>query len=146
MWWKFSSPSLIVILFRFGRGRGEDVASGWPSSWTWAVGGTSLLLLSSKCTFCLQFPERELFSRIQPWECKVLWRPSGLILWLNPVKSSIHTFNHLTGKYGTMSYVMQNMSYVFPCLLNLLPTNLEWPVSFFSVSLLCMYRHQFINQ
>lgn len=91
-------------------------------------------------------PRVELFSRIRPSECKVLLRPSGLIMWLNPVKSSTHTFKNLTNMEIYLSFVTQNMSYVFPCLLNLLPTNLEGPVSFFSLSLPCMYRHQLINQ
>lgn len=51
----------------FGGGRQENVAAGWPPSWT---GNWGLLTcgLSLECTFCPPFPQWEPFSRTQPWK------------------------------------------------------------------------------
>lgn len=146
MRWKFTPPSPVVSLFQFGRGHREDVAAGWLSSRTQAMGGASPFLLSSKCTFRLQFPEWGLFSKIQPWEWKVLLRPPGLIMWLNPVKSSMHTFKNLKGKYGNLLVFCHSKHVV--CVSFLIKSAIYWSrvICLFSFSLPCIYRHQLINQ
>ena len=52
--------------------------------------------------------------RTQPWESNVLLRPSGLNMWLNPVKGSISAFNILPGRCGDLLvlWLPRQMPYV----------------------------------
>ena len=71
---------------------GEDVTTDWSMTWTWATGGSSTPPLSLELTFCSLLPHLEPFSNMQPWESKILLRPSGWYIWLNSVKP--------VGRYG----------------------------------------------
>ena len=83
---------------------------------------------------------------VQPWESNVLLRPSRLYMWLNPIKASMWTFKILEGRLQNSIHLLvpkTNLIWKFPCLLNLLPTNLEWLASFFHLSLPSVYGGQF---
>lgn len=73
-------------------------------------------------------------SGTQPWESKVLLTLSGLNIWLTPVNAS----KILVGRCRDLLILQPPKTGLLcksPCLLNLLPINLEWPASFFSPSL-----------
>lgn len=75
-------------------------------------------------------------SGTQPWERNVLLRPSGLYLWLNPVKAFIQTLKILAGRCRDLLVLQPlktSLIHKFPCLLKLPPTNLEWSASFFGL-------------
>ena len=140
---------LIIASLFVGGGHWEGVTTSWPVIWTLAIGGSSPSPLSLECTFCLRFPQQELFSRTQPWDSNVLLRPSGLDTWLNFVKSSMQTFKILAGACGDLLLLwLPKISLVhkFSCLLNPPLTNLEWSVSFLGLFLPSVYGDQFPNQ
>lgn len=67
----------------------------------------------------------------QPWESDVMLRPPGLCGRLSPVKAS--TWTSKLWQMGAEIYSScshQDRPHKFPCLLNLLPTNLGWTTSF----------------
>lgn len=67
-----------------------------------------------------------------------------LYMWLNLVKASIQTFYGVLG--GRAVFLLQSLKTELVCkflCLNLLPTNPEWPASFFGLFLLSVYRGQF---
>lgn len=49
----------------------------------------------------VHIPTVGLCLRTQPWQSKVLWRPSGQYTWLNPIKASVN-FKVLGGGYGEL--------------------------------------------
>ena len=63
----------------------------WPprssAGCTQIIGGSSPRLQSSECVLYPQCPQPGLFSRTQPWESNVLLRPSGLNVFLSPLRS-----------------------------------------------------------
>ena len=66
----------------------NDMTSSWPTSRTQAIRVSSPPLSSLDYMFCLPCPQWEPLSRA--WKSKMLWKPSGLNIWLNPVKASIY--------------------------------------------------------
>ena len=72
-WW----PTLFVVYVGVGGGCGEVITTSWPERWTRGIRGPSSPPLSLEGTFCPFFPQWGLFSRIQPWESKVVLRSSG---------------------------------------------------------------------
>lgn len=96
----------------------------------WELLGPSLSL---EWSFCPLFPQWEPFSRTQPWDCKMLLRPSGLIMCANPGKASIETSKILVGGCGNLLCGCPTLLCKFPWLLSLPPTNLAWSVSFFAL-------------
>lgn len=63
--------SPVVVVMDIGGGHPEDVNASWPASWTQATRGSVSPSLTLECAFCPDFPQRELFSRMQSWESKV---------------------------------------------------------------------------
>ena len=140
--WSYTTSCIVVR-----RGHREDETSGWPESWPQAIRGSSAPPPSLKCTFYPLFPQREPFSRTQSWESKVLLRPSGQYIWLNPVKVSIQTFKTLASGREDLLIVLPlpktSIICKSPCFFNLPPSNLRWFTSFFGLSLPSVYRGQF---
>lgn len=60
----------------------EHMTTIWPLNWTQATSISLSLPLTLEYTFCPSFPKWKLFSRTQPRESNVLWRPSGQYMWL----------------------------------------------------------------
>ena len=85
-WREICTPMFVVAV---GGGNQGNATTGWPESGTRAFRGSSLSPLHLECTLRLPFPQRELFSRTQPWESNELLRPLGWYMWLNPVKDCI---------------------------------------------------------
>lgn len=72
--------------------------------------------------------------------------PSALYMWLNPRKAS-HKFLRFWWAGVEICYLVaaqHNRACKFSCVLNLPPVNLEWPASFFSLSLTSLYGSQFL--
>ena len=132
---------LLISVYRFGwsfvgEGHWEDMAAGPRHSE--APHPLSIL----EIYVLLTIPIVGATSRMQPWESKVLLRPSGLNIWLNPVKASIYTFKILVGRCRDLFILWPpKTSFVnkFPCLLTLPLTNLEWSAFFFFWSLLALH-------
>ena len=93
---------------------------------------------SWECTFCPPFPQWELVSRRQPWQSKVLLRPSGQCTWLNPFKASLYV-KILAGAGRDLAAPKTSLVGRFSCLLDLPPTNLEWPACFSGLFLPFVY-------
>lgn len=101
--------------------------------------------LALECVFYLSSPIPEADPRIQHWDRNVVLRLSGLGTWLNPVKSSIQTFQILAGRCRDL-FILRlpktGLVSKFPCLSNLPSTTLEWSVYFF-LSLPSLYQGWF---
>lgn len=107
------------------------MTTGWPGSWTWAVGGSSFLHVLEMCIVPTVLALGAV-SRKQPWESDVLLRPFGWYTWLNFVKASIWNFRILLGRCRDLLVLLLPSPHKatfmckFPYWSNLLPTNLEW--------------------
>lgn len=92
-------------------------------------------------------------------ESNVLWNPSRLNTWLNPIKDSIKTQNsdrlvlrstHLAA--AKWSLVCKSSCYylvifvITEILIRLLSTNLDWSASFFGFSLPFVYQFQTLSR
>ena len=80
-------------------------------------------------------------SGMKPWGNHVLSRPFELYTWLNPIKASTQTLKILGARCTELLIMPLPKTSILSSLglLNLPPTNLEWPASFFSLSLLIVY-------
>lgn len=78
-------------------------------------------------------------SGTQCWERKVLLRPPGWYMWLNPVSLFID-FKILMGRLGGLLILKLPRIHLIPCLWNWPPTTLDWPapLSLVSSCPLCM--------
>lgn len=79
---------------------------------------------------------------------KILFRPSGLNMWMNPVKASISTCEISRGCKDPHILQLPRRSLIYKnsCLLNLQPPSLEWWASFFIRSLASEDQFQIIPE
>ena len=80
--------------------------------------------------FCPPNLQWEPFSMTQPWEAMCCWDPLDNICALTQLKLLYKTFKILVDKCRyllVLGHLKASFVYKFPCLLNLPPTNLEWP-------------------
>lgn len=80
-------------------------------------------------------------SETQPWENKMLLRPSGLNRWLSLAKASVYPHKILVGSCRNLPFLLLPKTSLvkFPCLLKPPPTKLEWSsLSLASSCPLCM--------
>lgn len=131
-----------------GGGHRKDITTGWPGSWTWASRGSLSVLLSLECTFCPLFPQWVPFSRTQPWKGKCV-ETIGTE-YLTELSEELY-INH----WDSDGWVWRLTRFVsardkarrqVPCLLKPPLIKLEWPSSFFDLSLPSKYGGQFANQ
>lgn len=98
-----------------------------------AIGGSSLLPLSLRCTFCPPFLEWELLPRTQPRESSVLLGPSGRYVELNPVTSglciNVEESSSGCGDLLVLRRLKINLVSQCPCLLKRPSTEVEGPLS-----------------
>lgn len=93
-------PTHMSMYNSVGGGIGQ---AGWSSSWTWTnldnhtTEGSLTRLLLLEYMFSTVLTVGAVL-RMQPWESKVLLRPSGLYMWLNPIKTSIWTLKIQVGR------------------------------------------------
>ena len=126
--------------------KGRDCQLTWELSW--AIRGYSPPPRPWNVP-SLVFPAPEAAPRTQPSESKVLLRPSGRYMWLNPGEASIETFKILVGGCRDLLILWPSKSglvFLFPYLIKPPPTNLEWSASLFGHSLSSVYKGQFAKQ
>ena len=133
----FTSMCLFLpVLASVEGGHWEHMTASQPSNWTWAFGRFSFPHPCFWEMYVLPIvPILDATSGTQPWDRNVL-RPSGLYLWLNPVKAFIQTLKILAGRCRDLLVLQPlktSLIHKSPCLLKLLPTNLEWSASFFGL-------------
>lgn len=105
-----------------GGGHPEDMTSGWTSSRTWAVGGSSSPPLSLECALHSLFPHKGHFMGAALSEfCVLRWLVCDWTQWRPLCKRD----------YG--SWVQRSIRLIHKCpsLQHLPPSNVEWPASFF---------------
>lgn len=74
----------------------------WPSSYTGAIGGSSLSSLCLECALCLLSLLPKAAPKTHPWDRNLglRWLHSGLSAWLNPVKTPcVRDWHHLRPIY-----------------------------------------------
>lgn len=119
------------------------MTAGWPKSWTQATEASSPPL---PCPWDVHSATahtvKAIFKDAGLRESKALLRPSGLSMWLN-LSSGLYINFSDSGRWPQRSSVLwllkTGLICKFPCLLNLLPPNLECPaLSFVSPCPPCM--------
>lgn len=111
-----------------------------PLSWTWAIGGSSLPLLSLKRTFCPPFSYRKLPQGCSLERVQCYWDYLDYTQDWTPLIPLYKFFKVLEGSYGDLFILWPPKTSLichFPCLLKLLHTNLEWFLSLVSPWLPC---------
>lgn len=149
-YWTLSSclRSVLLVWRNVGRRHWEDVTSSWSKGWAQQLEAPHPLSLCSECMSCQPFPQWEPFSRMQSWESNVLLTPSGWHIDWTPLRP-LYKLTILAGRRGDLLvFWLPKATFIcqFPCLLNLLPPDVECRSSFFSFSLPSMYRGQFANE
>ena len=114
------------------------MTSSWPENWTWAIRGSSLPPLCLEWTVHPPFPQWELFQGHSLERAVCCWAHLGGILdWtqLRPLYNFLRFAGWVCRCTRLAASPDTSLLSKFPCLLNLTPTNLEWPASFFGHSL-----------
>lgn len=123
-----------------GRRHQGDMPTSWRWNWMWAIWGPSPAPPILECMFCPQFPQWELFQgcSLKRVRCRHN-HMDGIGDWTQ-LRSlyELLRFWWAGASVDIYSFVVPRTSlvYEFSRLLKLPPTNLEWPASFFSFSLL----------
>ena len=126
--------NLAAAAAEFVRGsHGQDMIAIWPPSWG-HFRGSLPPPLSLECKLRPPSPQWEHFPRMQPWWLNSSWDLLDGHMWLNPRTASLQTLAIRAGMCGELlvSWGPGQASAVSPCLLNLPPIHLKWPLSLVS--------------